>query len=46
MLSEFLERCRRWQRGERNHALEVRGAELSVRVNEILDAIQDALPSR
>jgi predicted dehydrogenase len=42
MLSEFVERCERWKRGERDHARELRNAEFSVRVNEILDAIAAA----
>ena len=42
MLSEFVERCERWKRGERDHARELRNAEFSVRVNEILDAIATA----
>jgi predicted dehydrogenase len=42
MLSEFLGRCERWKRGERDHAFEVRSAEFSVRMNEILDTIARA----
>jgi predicted dehydrogenase len=39
MLSEFVARVERWKRGVRHHAEEVRNAEFSVRINQILDAV-------
>jgi predicted dehydrogenase len=39
MLSEFIARVERWRNGARRHTDEVRNAEFSVRVNEILDAV-------
>jgi predicted dehydrogenase len=39
MLSEFAQRVDRWKAGERDHGAEIRSAEFSVRINEILDAV-------
>ena len=39
MLSEFIARVKRWKHGEANRAEEIRNAELSVRIGEILDAV-------
>jgi hypothetical protein len=45
LLSEFIARVERWKNGALAHTHEIRNAEFSVRVNEILDGIAVAASS-